>query len=114
MATYDHLPVYKASYDLLVDLFRFTKDFSREYKYTIGESIKKETIEMITNIYRANSSYDKEAFIRSARENVEVIRLFLRLLKDLQQVGLEKFVGLNEKIESVSRQLSAWHKSVRK
>jgi len=42
MATYDHLPVYKASYDLLLELFRFAKDFNREYKYTLGESIKTE------------------------------------------------------------------------
>jgi len=113
MATYNHLPVYKASYDLLVELFRFTKDFNREYKYTLGESIKKETVEMIINIYRANSTYSKEKIIQSARENVEVIRLFLRLLKDLKQVNLKKFVQLNEKIESVSKQLSAWQKSVR-
>jgi hypothetical protein len=94
-----------------VALFRFTKDFSREYKYTIGESIKKETIEMITNIYRANSNYSKKAIIQSARENIETIRLFLRLLKDLEQVGLKKFIYLNEKIESVSKQLAAWQKS---
>ncbi|MBU4011341.1 MAG: four helix bundle protein, partial [Proteobacteria bacterium] len=97
--------------DLLVELFRFTKDFSREYKYTLGESIKKEIIEMITNIYRANSVYSKATIIQSARENVEVIRLFLRLLKDLKQINLKKFVFLNEKIESVSKQLSAWQKS---
>jgi len=97
----------------LVELFRFTKDFNREYKYTLGESIKKETVEMIINIYRANSTYSKEKIIQSARENVEVIRLFLRLLKDLKQVNLKKFVQLNEKIESVSKQLSAWQKSVR-
>ena len=113
MAIYNHLPVYKASYDFLVELFRFTKDFSREYKYTLGESIKKETIEMITNIYRANSNYSKAAIIQSARENVEVIRLYLRLLKDLKQVNLKKFVCLNEKVESVSRQLSAWQRSKR-
>jgi len=110
MATYNHLPVYKASYDLLVELFRFTKEFSREYKYTLGESIKKETIEMITGIYRANSSYSKKEIIQSTREKVEVIRLFLRLLKDLRQINLKKFVRLNEKIESVSKQLSAWQK----
>jgi len=114
MATYDNLPVYKESYDLLVELFRFTKNFIREYKYTLGESIKKETVEMITNIYRANSSYSKENLIQSARENVEVIRLFLRLLKDLKQINLEKFVFLNEKIKSVSKQLSAWQRSVKK
>jgi len=110
MATYDHLPVYKASYDLLVLLFQFTKDFSREYKFTIGESIKKETVAMITNIYRANSSYAKKDIIRGARENIETIRLFLRLLKDLKQVNIKKFVQINEKIESVSKQLTAWQK----
>ena len=59
MALYSFLPVYKVSYDLLVDLFVFTKEFNKEYKYTVGESIKKETIEMIVNIYRANSRKDK-------------------------------------------------------
>ena len=41
MALYNHLPVYKASYDLLVKIFELTRNFSREYKYTLGESIKK-------------------------------------------------------------------------
>ena len=35
MATYDNLPVYKASYDLLVEIFQFVKTFNKEYKYTI-------------------------------------------------------------------------------
>ena len=30
MATYNELPVYKATYDLLLEMFRFTKDFSSE------------------------------------------------------------------------------------
>lgn len=46
MALYCELPVYKATYDLLLGIFRFTKDFGKEYKYTVGESLKKETIEM--------------------------------------------------------------------
>lgn len=48
MARYDELPVYKASYDLLVEIFQFTKNFKREFKYTVGESLKKETLELIT------------------------------------------------------------------
>ncbi len=111
MVTYDHLPVYKTSYDLLVDLFRFVKDFSREYKFTLGESIKNEAIEMIRNIYRANSSADKGPLIRAARENAETIRLYLRLTKDLQQINLQKFVALNERIECASKQLSGWQRA---
>ena len=111
MSVYNTLPVYKVSYDFLVDIFNYTKNFSQEYKYTVGESLKKETIEMITNIYRANSSQSKHTLLQSARENLEVIRLYLRLIKDLKQINLEKFIVLNEKIESVSKQLAAWQKS---
>ena len=108
MAIYDTLPVYKVSYDFLLDLFKFTKNFDREYKYTICEDLKKETTEMIANIYRANSSQSKWTLLQSARENLEVVRLYLRLLKDLKQINLEKFITLNEKIECVSKQLAAW------
>ncbi len=111
MARYDHLPVYKVSYELLILIFQITKDFSREYKYTIGQEVKKESIEMITNIYRANSRVDKKELIQKAGENIEVIRLYFRLLKDLQQIGVKKLVSANEKIESISKQLNAWSRS---
>jgi hypothetical protein len=60
MALYDELPVYKASYDLLLEIFKFTKNFTKEYKYTVGESLKKEMLELITLIYRANSKIEKQ------------------------------------------------------
>jgi len=110
MAIYNTLPVYKTSYDFLVAIFQFTKHFDREYKYTLGEDMKKETTALIANIYRANSSQSKWALLQSARENLEVIRLYLRLLKDLEQISLDKFIILNEKIESVSKQLCSWQK----
>jgi hypothetical protein len=113
MALYSELPVYKESYDLLVELFLYVKEFKREYKYTIGENIKKETIDMMMCVYRANSTRSKSPLIQQARERVEVIRLLLRIGKDLRQISLEKFVKLNQRVESVSKQLAAWQRSVR-
>lgn len=112
MALYSELPVYKASYDLLLAIFDFSRGFTREYKYTVGEKLKNETVDMITNIYRANSRREKGPLLARARENIEVIRLYLRLLRDLQQVSIRKFVEINELIEDISRQLTGWTKSV--
>ena len=67
MALYSDLPVYKSTYDLLVAIFSFTKDFKKEYKYTVGESLKKETIELLTLIYRANVKRVKISITRSQR-----------------------------------------------
>ncbi len=92
MAQYEELPVYKATYDLLVEIFSFTKNFTKEYKYTVGEKLKNETIELITLIYRANSKQDKFFVLQEAREYIEVIRLLIRLMKDLQQISLKKFI----------------------
>ena len=62
------LPVYKSSYDLLVEIFLFTKEFTKEFKYTGGESLKKETVELLIIIYRANSRPDKHFLLQEARE----------------------------------------------
>lgn len=111
MATYDHLPVYKESYDLLVELFQCAKHFNREYKYTLGEKIRDEVIALILHIYRANSVIDGRAGrLVLARESVELVRLYLRILRDLRQIDLDRFISLNLKIESVSKQLLAWQR----
>jgi hypothetical protein len=111
MALYGELPVYKASYDLLLTIFQFTKDFKKEYKFTVGESLKKETIQLLTLIYRANSRKEKFEVLQSAREQIEVIRIFIRLMKDMHQISLEKFVQVNLSVENVSKQLNGWQKS---
>jgi hypothetical protein len=65
---------------------------------------------MITNIFRANTAQLKFDTLQNARENIEIIRLYMRLLKDLEQVGTKKFVDINERIENVSKQLAGWQK----
>jgi len=112
MTLYNNLPVYKTSYDLLLNLFKFSNSFSRDYKYTLGENIKKEVIDLISNIYFCNREIKgrKEKVVQ-ALKSIETVRLYLRLLKDLKQINLKKFIILNEQIESISKQLTAWRKS---
>jgi hypothetical protein len=78
MGLAEELPVYKKSYDLLLQLFELTRHFKREYKYTIGNTLKNEVLDLITLIFRANSRTDKEAILQTAREHIEVIRLYIR------------------------------------
>lgn len=112
MALYTALPVYKVAYDLLIEIFRRTSLFSREYKHTVGEKLKNEALELILNIYKANKSQKNTRLncIATARENVETIRLLVRLTRDLGVMGNKPFVFLNGKIEDVSIQLAGWQK----
>ena len=92
MALAEELPIYKACYDLVLAIFNLAKNFKKEFKYTLGESIKNEAIAAVTNIFRANISEDKKKHLAKARENIELIRLYVRLLKDLHQINAKQLV----------------------
>jgi hypothetical protein len=56
MGNYDDLPVFKASCDLLLEIFRLSKHFSKEYKYIVGTNLNSETMDLMLLIYQANNS----------------------------------------------------------
>lgn len=114
MAIYDNLPVYKTAYDLLMQVFKFSHNLQRDYRYTIGENLKKELIDLILCIYRANAVADKREHLAAAREHVVVVKLMLRMLCDMRQISVKQFAFAAEGIESVSKQLTAWQKSSEK
>ncbi len=62
MALYYELPVFKEVYRLILKIFEYTKDFPKEYKYTLGQDMKWEGTETsvsggwVRSIYRANQT----------------------------------------------------------
>ncbi len=113
MATYDSLPVFKASYDLLLKIFNLGQHWQRDIKYTLGEELKKDMFGILTLIYQANATRDKDAYIEQARVGLVKVKLQLRLLHDLKQMSLKQYALSAEMSESISKQLAAWAKSQR-
>lgn len=110
MALYFNLPVYKESYDLLLLVFQFCSKLPREYKYTLGERLKNESTDVLIKIFEASKTSDalKLKNIEDALVHIEKCRLYIRLLKDLNIWGVAKQATLNQKIESISKQLTQW------
>jgi hypothetical protein len=59
MALYYDLPVFKDLYQLILKIFDYTKDFPTEYKFTLGQDLKRDGINLVRSKYRANKSKDK-------------------------------------------------------
>ena len=56
MALYYDLPVFKDVYQLILKIFDYTNHFPREYKFTFGQDLKRDGINLERSIYRANKS----------------------------------------------------------
>ena len=111
MANYNQFPVYNSTYDLLLYLYQVGQNMQRDYRYTLGESMKKDLVEVLVLIYRANASRQKAEIIGEARERLVTVKLRLRLLHDLKQISLKAYANTSVMAESISKQLAAWQKS---
>ena len=97
-AEYDHLPVYKAAYDLLQHVYRdkCIASVPRDVKYTLVERLKQDILEVLVLIYKAhyNMLGDKALQLQQARELIPGVKARMRIMYE---------------VESVSKQLGAWH-----
>lgn len=60
MALYYDLPVYRDTYQLILKIFEVTKDFPKEYKYSLGQDMKRDALQLVRSIYRANKAAQKK------------------------------------------------------
>lgn len=65
MALYYDLSVFKDVYQLILKIFDYTKDFPREYKYTLGQDLNRDGINLVRSIYRANKSKEKTPYLKA-------------------------------------------------
>jgi hypothetical protein len=112
VALYYELPIYQETYHLLLELFKLTQNFSREYKYTIGQDIKYNGIQMVQYIFKANSATDKAETLSQLSDEIELLKLELRLCIDMHLISPEQQARTWESIESISKQISGWKKAV--
>jgi hypothetical protein len=78
MAYYYSLPVYRDVYRLILLLFEHTSDFPREYKYTLGQDLKRDSIVLVRSIYRANKAKSKTDYLEVFLDDIEVLNLKVR------------------------------------
>jgi len=56
MALYYDLPVYRDTYRLVLNTFEVRKDFPKEYKFTLGQDMKRDALQWVRRLYRANKA----------------------------------------------------------
>lgn len=75
MALYYDLPVFKDVYQLILLIYDYTKDFPKEYKYNLGQDMKRDAMQLVRSIYRANKVKDKVVYLEAFLDDFELLKL---------------------------------------
>jgi hypothetical protein len=113
MALYYDLPVFKEVYQLILKIFEYTKDFPKEYKYTLGQDMKRDGIQLVRSIYRANKAKDKREYLETFLDDFEVLKLEIRLCVDMKILSIKKQAELSQMMENIGKQITGWRNAQR-
>lgn len=113
MALYYELPVYRDTYQLVLKIFEFTKHFSREYKHTLGQDMKRDALQLVRSIYRANKSQQKAMHLEEFLDNFELIKLEMRLCVDMKILPIKKQAELSLLMDNIGKQITGWRNANR-
>jgi hypothetical protein len=114
MAQSEHLPIYKASYDLCLYLEQVVRGFPRYHKYALGADLRDGARRVLTLIVRANARHDKAAVLLELREELEQLKVLLRLGQDVKAfASFKSFEHAIAQVVQIAKQNEGWLRSQR-
>lgn len=93
---------------MILKVFEYTKDFPREYKYTLGQDMKRDGLVLIRSIYRANKARSKTESLETFLDDFEILKLEIRLCVDMKILSIKKQAELAVLMESIGKQVTGW------
>jgi len=107
-------PIFKKSYDLYKILHEYRKVVPKSDRFTVFERCEQSLLDVIEAILQASSQnkQEKVSALNRASLKLNVLRIFIRLLKDIKAIDIKKYVKLETMVDEIGRMLGGWIRSI--
>lgn len=110
------IPILKKAYDLYKTLDEYRKVIPKQHRFTIYTRSEDATLDVIEKFYEAGylKGSDKINLLDQASTKLNMLRLFVRLMKDTRAIDSKKYIFLQTTIDEIGRMLGGWIRSLAK
>lgn len=99
---FEDLTVWQKSHELVLKIYKLTKEFPREEKFGLISQMRRAAISVAANIvegFKRRGIKDKINFYNTSQSSLNELQYYIILIKDLKYAeGLEKINSLAEEI----------------
>jgi ribosomal protein S18 len=104
------IAIFKKIYDLDLLVYQYVRLFPRSDKFVLGERIEHASIDLLEGVISANQNKEKQSSFVEVSVKLDILRIFIRLSKDLRLLDLKKYEALSTYITEIGRMLGGWIK----
>ncbi len=114
MAHYEHLPIYRAAFDLAVHLENLVRHFDRYHKYGLGAELRARSRRVLAHIIAANNRAERTPCLEALREEIEQLKVSARLCHESGGFrNTRAYLHLSEQLVGIARQNEGWLRHAR-
>lgn len=110
-----NIPIFTKLYDFYKNLSQILSLFPKAKRYTLGQKIDNLTLEILEFSIAAGISLPEKklSYLEKAIISLDLLKILLRLAKDIQCLDNKKYLQLQESLQEIGRMLGGWKKSVK-
>jgi len=107
-------PLFKKGYDLYKLFYTFRTTIPKQDKYTLWQKSESLLIEVLEGILCASykSKFEKVPVLKKTSSKLNVLRVLIRLMKDIKAIDNKKYSMLEEMLDEMGRMLGGWMRSL--
>lgn len=109
------IPIFKKAYSLYKEFYSIRSSVSKQDRYTIYLRCENAILDVIEALLKAGreTKIEKLPTLEFASIKLNLLRVLVRLLKDVKAIDIKKYSSLEEKIDEIGRMLGGWIKSTK-
>lgn len=109
------IPIFKKAYALYKDFYGIRSSVSKQDRYTIYLRCENVILDIIERILLSSeqSKIEKLPTLKQTSVKLNLLRVLIRLAKDVKAINIKKYTTLEESIDEIGRMLGGWIKSTK-
>lgn len=104
----ENLPVYEKAYEFTLWLFPRAAKFPKQQRFVLGQDIEKSATRLLRNLMHAQRSTRKLTYLKKASDELDDLRLQIRLAKDLKYMSVTSYGHASREINKIGKMLGGW------
>ena len=85
-----------------------TQDFPRFFRYSMGSRMVDLTLDMLSLIYKANSSYEKVGVLTEFLDRYRMLQMLFRVCVEQKVITERKYASFGLLLEKIGKQSTSW------
>ena len=111
---FGQLIIFQRFYDFILILYPVINRFPKSHRLILGNQIEKIAVTILVLIIQANAETNsiRQLTFKDISKNLDILRILIRLSKDLRLISLGQYQVLSKKLNEISKLFFSWSKKV--